>query len=533
MNTPTRPFSLRWPFVGGALISAGLLLLLLWPVARSVVEALAGYGDLIAHGILAFAAVLLLSVARIALAYGRRLEAQADQAALAHLQDGLPPIHVRDVHDLLERGLVEQSLKRYHRTALAEAQRPFPQLGNYHPVIHIQSASEAQMAEELPPAIIEPPPGLEEAIRRGLATPERWYVGTDDAGTPQQIVLKHAGFLAISGVQGTGKTNLAALLASQCAAHGGTLFVADPHLGDDESLASRIAPFSGAVERFAVTAEEVNALISKVDKIYQARTRDPQQIDGPVLLIVDEFMDLILRGHLTDDSIAALLALSGVGRKKQVFVALISQNWSQRLLGPQGVAIRQNVTHALVCRSSQETARFLLPPSYAQQAMLLAPGQLLFFGGNEPTLTSSPLLSDSDLRLAARGRPPRPYVPWSLAPAPQLSAACPPTTPILAAPLRPTAPVMPPRPAPPTERLPPPTVQEQIVFLLLGHPWQTSAEIADALEVDRDVVRTELYNLYRKQAIIRRAAQRKVAEKYEYACHSITQSLNRTLTPTA
>jgi hypothetical protein len=127
------------------------------------------------------------------------------------------------------------------------------------------------------------------------------------------------------------------------------------------------------------------------------------------------------------------------------------------------------VTHALVCRSSEETARFLLPGSFAQHAMLLSPGQLLSFGGNEPTLTSAPLLSDADLRLAARGRPPRPYTPWLLkAPPQQLpNVVSAPTTPI------------PPRPAPPTERLPPPTVPEQIIDLLRAQSaWMTSTEIA-------------------------------------------------------
>jgi hypothetical protein len=361
-------------------------------------------------------------------------------------------------------------------------------------------------------------------MSRGWSSPEHWFVGVDAAGAPQQLVLKHAGFLAISGVQGTGKTNLAALLGSQCAAHDGTLFVADPHLGDDESLASRIAPLSGAVERFAVTADEINALVAKVDKICQARTRDPYQINGSVLLIIDEFMDLMVRGHLTDAAITALLALSGVGRKKQVFVTLISQNWSQRLLGPQGVAIRQNVTHTLVCRSSQETARFLLPPSFASAAMLLSPGQLLYFGGGEPTLTTAPLLSDVDLHLAARGRPPRPYTPWKMASPRQLSDA---------ASLVPTTPI-PLRPAPPTERLPLPTVPEQIVELLtFRQDWLTSTEIAQALGVDVQVVRTELTPLYRRALIQRRATSRSASEKYEYASQSINQSTSQRLTSSA
>jgi hypothetical protein len=509
-----------------ASLALALLLVFLWPVARSVGEALADYGDLIAHGLLAFGAVLLLALARIALAYGRRLEVEADQAGLTQLPNG-QPIHIADVREL-PQPFVERGITLYYQAEQARAERSqFSNLHSIHQVLRIdQPAPVPPALVEPPPAVIEPPPGLEEAIRRDLTSPERWFVGVDDAGQPQQIVLRHAGFLAISGVQGTGKTNLAALIAGQCAAYGGAPFVADPHLGDEESLAARIAPFSGAVERFATTPEEINMLIAKVDKIYQARTRDVRQINGPVLLIIDEFMDLMLRGHLADASIAALLALSGVGRKKHIFVTLISQNWSQRLLGPQGVAIRQNVTHALVCRSSQETARFLLPPSFAQQAMLLSPGQLLYFGGNEPTVTTAPLLSDADLRLAARGRPPRPYTPWSLVSTPQLSdTASAPTSPI---------PSAPPRPAPPTERLPLPTVPEQIIDLLRAQSsWMTSTEIAAALGVDVQVVRTELTPLYRRAVIQRRATSRSTTERYEYASQPINQSTSQRLIPSA
>jgi DNA-binding CsgD family transcriptional regulator len=245
------------------------------------------------------------------------------------------------------------------------------------------------------------------------------------------------------------------------------------------------------------------------------------------VLIIDEFMDLMIRRQLTAAAVEALLALSGVGRKKLVFVVLISQNWGVNLLGRAGVAIRQNTTHALVCRSSEETAKFLLPSSYAQQAMMLQPGQCLFFGGGTPVLTTAPYLSDADLRYAARGRPPRPYVPRLAAPVSAVAAVT--NAPTTNAPTTP----LPLRSAPPTEALPLPTVQEQIIDLLVGQPWLTSTEIAAALGVDVNVVRTELSSLYRKRAIIRRTAQRDVPEKYEYACQPINQPINTGVSLTA
>ncbi len=509
-----------------------------WPVAVAVSGVLAGFGQPIAYALLAFGLVLLVAGGRAALAFSRRLEGLADQAALAQMPNG-HPVYARDLREA-GLALLPQSMSRHYDVALAEAQRQFPQLTGYHQSIRMDHALAAP-AVEPPPALIEAPPGLDEAVRRGLSSPDRYYIGLDATGAPQQLVLKHTGFVAISGVQGTGKTNMATLVAAQCAAHGGVLFIADPHLGDDESLTTRIAPFSGAVDRFATTPQEISMLIAKVDRIYQARTQNPSPADMPVWLVIDEFMDLMVRKQIEPAAVDALLALSGTGRKKKIFVLLLSQNWSQRLLGPQGVAIRQCVTHAVVCRSSRETAEFLLPSTYAQAATMLRVGQSLFFGaGGEPLLVATPEVKDAELGVAARGRAPRSYKPWTLAtPAAEAAASLPAVAPPSAPPIPPTVPIAAP-PVPPTEQLKEPTVRQQILYLLGCQPWLTSREISAALGVDLGVIQTELRNLFLAEEITRREPNRKekISEKFEYAVaqpttQSTTQSLNSTITPSA
>jgi hypothetical protein len=500
-----------WLLIGSGLVVGLGLLLFLVPIARAaggaVAAAIAAHGGLIALVLLAFAGLLLLGIIRIVFAYGRRLEAQARQAEIVRLQND-QPIHIGDV-TLLAARLAPHALDRYYDVRQLEAANSqFPQLTTYHHTPQL-AATLAQPVIDAPalPAPSRPAlPDLTTAISRGWSAPERWLVGCATDGAPQQIVLKHTGFIAISGVQGTGKTNTAALLAAQCAAHGGYLFVADPHHGDDESLSARIAPLSGAVERFAVTPDEIARLIAKVDRIYQARCRDPRQIDQPILLLIDEFMELMIRGQLDQAALASLLALSGSGRKKQIVTVLIAQNWSAAALGHSGVAIRQNTTHALVHASSEQAARFLLPRSYAAQAQTLRPGQVLFFGVGEPQLTTVPELSDADRRYAARGRPLRPYTPRPPA------APVAPTTRVAAT------------PAPPTVPLTPPTIPEQITALLAARPWLTSTEIATALGLKVESVRTKLAPLERTRAIVRREAQRAVPEKFEYALNgSINQ----------
>jgi hypothetical protein len=123
----------------------------------------------------------------------------------------------------------------------------------------------------------------------------------------------------------------------------------------------------------------------------------------------------------------------------------------------------------------------LLPnAALARQAASLAKGQALYSGSEAPALISIPRMGTEDLIYAAQGVAPRPYVPRLPTPAPAMPSA-PVVPPIISAtPLGPLA---------PTERLPEPTIPEQIVDLLVARgDWLTSTEIAQALNLDLKVV---------------------------------------------
>lgn len=493
-------------------IAGIILLIFIWPIGRALGQVVAGaitaHPRLTVALIFAFVAMLLVATVRVAFAWGRKIEHQADVAGVVKMQND-QPIHVLDLRQI-SPALLAQALDMHGRARLAEAQRPYPALTNLHQAIRIEGAEQLPAAAQL---VAAPPiASLQEAIARGLSSAEQWYVG-DASGQPQAIVLKHTGFIALSGVQGTGKTNTIAHLAAQAAYHGGDLLVSDIHYGDDESLSARIAPISGAVARWAATAEETNDLIVLADKIYQRRCSASSQITTTVFLIIDEFMELMIRGLISEAAMTALLALSGGGRKKKMPVALVSQNWSIKLMGPHGVVVRQNTTQALVHRSSRETAEFFLPGSYTQLAAMAQPGQLVYFAGGEPQLTTVPEVQSADLALASRGRPPRPYA----ARANSRSQAVAPTVP---------ASSLPPRAAPRTTSLPPLTVREQIRELLARRgAWLTSSEIAEVLGVDVKVVRTELTPMVNSQEIQRRQSSRRGGERYEYTSQSISRPL--------
>ena len=114
----------------------------------------------------------------------------------------------------------------------------------------------------------------------------------------------------------------------------------------------RCQPLSGHCFRQAATPEEIAALIRLVDKIGRRRL----QGDGdrtPVVLILDEFTNLLIRKLLPNDVLAALPAMAmeyaGVG----VHGIIIGHDWNARLLGGDlGAALRRAWSDAAARRSA-------------------------------------------------------------------------------------------------------------------------------------------------------------------------------------
>lgn len=358
------------------------------------------------------------------------------------------------------------------------------------------------------------PRGLADMVAQGLASPEQLYLGQGEDGQPQTIARARAGFICIAGIQGSGKSNTATLLASQTAAQDGIVYVIDPDAGDRESLATRLELVSGKLT-IARSDAEIEALIASTAKLFGYRDRTPTRLHPPFLLLIDEFMRLALEQRLSEDAQRTLLVLSGDGRKKNMVVVPMAQVWKRGLVGTLGKAISDNGTHAIVHRSKPGAAELLLPGAYyARQAATLADGEaMLFGGGGEPVKTVVPELSQADLRYAAGGKPPAPYAPW-------------PDAALRPAPLAPTERVAPARPVSiPTAPMSPPTIEEQIVELLRGRrDWLISAEIADALGVQKSTTLARLTELSGRGVIRQRPNTRGGRESYEYAAAPIAQT---------
>jgi hypothetical protein len=341
-------------------------------------------------------------------------------------------------------------------------------------------------------------------------------VGHHASEQPLYIEMPECGFIGVGGQPRVGKTTLVLLLLAQAALMKWDIAIGDPHIHKEDGLIQRCLPISGHCFRQATTPDEIAEMIRLVDKIGRRRVNgDPDR--RPVLMVLDEFTNLVIRGLLPDDVLAALPAMAmeyaGVG----VHGIIIGHDWNGRLLGGDlGAALRRAITHRLVCRSDAGNAEFLLPnAALARQAAGLQKGQALYWGTESPAVVSIPRLGVEDLTYAAQGMPPKPYAP-RVANTPVVAQAAPSIPPTVR---------IPPRAAPPTEQLPEPTVPEQIVDLLAQRgTWLTSTEIASAIAIDLKVVQTELTPLVRRRMITRRPAERNGPERYEYA--AVNQSIN-------
>jgi hypothetical protein len=134
-------------------VLAVLLLLLLWPVAAALRDAVAAAiqarADLIATVLLVIALLLAIGLVRIVFAVGRKLDAQADQAAIVRLENQ-HPVHLADVRQGRVQ-LIERSLEWQYQTEQVGAEcSQFPNLSSVHQAIRMEGGA------TLPPVLTPP-----------------------------------------------------------------------------------------------------------------------------------------------------------------------------------------------------------------------------------------------------------------------------------------------------------------------------------------------------------------------------------------
>lgn len=299
-------------------------------------------------------------------------------------------------------------------------------------------------AEEAPPALASPGAGeassagvLARLRREGQLTPGGLYVGQGEEGGAR-IDMATCGFIAIGGRSRSGKTRTTQLLIAQAVLQGWDVALCDPFPNKADGLMSLCKPLSGHFFKQAGAPEEIAKTIQLVDKIGRRRI-DGERWERPVLLVIEEFSNVVIRGMLPPEILDLLPAMAMLYAAVGVHGVIIGHDFSRSMLGDRyGALLRRACTHRIAHRLAPDAAELLVPSSYAGQVVELRPGRALYWGEDSPLALDVPLIADADLTLAARGVAPKPYAPWAprtiaQTPAEQIverapSRAVPPTT---------------------------------------------------------------------------------------------------------
>ncbi|MFN8504462.1 hypothetical protein [Kouleothrix sp.] len=402
-------------------VGAGLLVVgsVAWAISQAVAALIADHTTIFGMLALSTTVVLLIGGARIVFAFGAQQRARAWQAELTHLQNGMP-IHVRDVPELAEQ-LAHTTLDQHYAVEYMRA-GVSPTLTHYHNETHPIASPELLgnlLSISPPPAPALPAitsgsgPQLAQLQQIGhvCRSGNSLLVGYAD-GQPQYIELAECGFIGIGGQPRVGKSVTASLLIDQAVLSGWHVLIGDPHIQKTDGLLNRLRPLSGRLARQAVTPEEIAQMVRLADKIGKRRVAgDPDRT--PVILVIDEFSNLVWRELLPDDVLAILPSMAAEYAGVGVHGVLIAHDWSKASLGGDlGAALRRAFTHRIIHRMDPGNVEFLLPRGSSAQARAvqgLDKGRALYAGPDGTVTVTVPLVGDDDAAYAAQDAPPAPH----------------------------------------------------------------------------------------------------------------------------
>ena len=352
----------------------------------------------------------------------------------AYLQRRTPLARFDAERPLVSRRLLEMSDERLlaviaravelsGQAQIARAvHQPGQQSHSYAPHVTITQPKAAPPAElpyvDAPPALEAERPAL--ALLPGectLAALQRTgiiarsgnslHVGNAVAdGQPIYLELSTWGALALGGKSRTGKTSRTVYYLAQAALNGWKLVVCDKHGGGgkQDALLAKVGILENSfLLPAAVNQVDINRRIQQVYTIGKRRLDNQDTSRFPVLLIVDEFTNLILNDWLTDATLDQLMSIANEHAGVNIHVLIIGHDWSASCVGKErGAAFRRITTHRIAHRLDAAGAQFLLPSGMGKTAESLQLGQALFVDeSGEPILVDAPLLHDEDLKFAA------------------------------------------------------------------------------------------------------------------------------------
>jgi hypothetical protein len=206
----------------------------------------------------------------------------------------------------------------------------------------------------------------------------------------------------IAGMSGSGKSNSTRFIVAQSVLAGSRLMLCDPHGASDEpdTLAATLAPLS---DRYlfepAIKPSEIQATLKHAHKLVLDRVEGRSDDRTPLVLIIDELMNIMRRDDLADDAEITLQAISQEGRKVRVYAMAISQQWKHDQIS---TSTRDSFASFFVHRSRRNSVQKILSGDELREVEGLPAGRAFFYSTRgEQTPLQIPLTTGQDLELLA------------------------------------------------------------------------------------------------------------------------------------
>ena len=166
------------------------------------------------------------------------------------------------------------------------------------------------------------------------ASKKRIHLGFTANG-PRILQFEDVRSIAVSGVQGFGKTVTLAFLVLQCVLHGFKIVLCDPHANNVEGLANKVRGIGSAIVRSAAGTELLSVFEMVWNELIRRKSSDCSK-DAPWLIVLDELPAMIRENRGTNGFEIidkTLTAVNDEGRKYGMFLAAGSQRWKQTTVG--------------------------------------------------------------------------------------------------------------------------------------------------------------------------------------------------------
>ena len=191
---------------------------------------------------------------------------------------------------------------------------------------------------------------------------------------PKYLEYDSFATVAISGQSGSGKTSTVRFIIAQLLLNNTAIIICDPHgNAGNGALAESIKPIIPFLYMpVAITLEDRIKAFDYVHSILRDRIDNGADNSQRIVIILDEATQHFIESSREQvDKVARMLqSLANEGRKANIRVFLLSQNFHQDFIGSRSV--RSSITHVLFHRTSTDEVKLLAPSMPAKEARAIA-----------------------------------------------------------------------------------------------------------------------------------------------------------------